>query len=337
MKNLLLTFLFLTTYLLTGCTHHVLSQNTSIITLDRNGTIEEYECFYQEDIDVFLAGEDHRFVDKYIINEELIKYFHQNKDINYFLIESGFNSIVYLDQYIQTGDIDILNIYHNNLKGTMAFTPEHFEFYKNLYEYNKNNNETNKIHLIGIDVDHQINTAFLGISLFFKENPPSLFEEYKDYFSNTDYSKIYKKSNDLLKIINENKEESELYFQENLELLKIGLNNLLNTMTFYNEYSSTINDYRDTVMIENFLKNKELLNEDKFFGQLGTEHVLKDYCNSKYMRKEDKRFAILLKQNNLNVKSLVINNNKDQIFNDLKDNVIEILDDNTYKDAIIWL
>ena len=114
---------------------------------------------------VFLAGETHTKAKDKQAEKLLVRYFHEHEGVRYLLWETGFGSGLLLDRYLQTGSADELDFYLEQLSGTMGYTQEERDFWVWLREYNAALPDQQKLHVIGLDVDHQPETAARGLSL----------------------------------------------------------------------------------------------------------------------------------------------------------------------------
>ena len=122
--------------------------------------------------DVFLAGECHGVKNNYDIRLALIKYFNQKTGVRYFLCEYGYSISAYLNEYLETGDEEILNYVFECFETSIACNKEYYEFYKKLREYNETLDEDKKIILMGIDIEHSITPAIAYLKSILPENAP---------------------------------------------------------------------------------------------------------------------------------------------------------------------
>lgn len=56
------------------------------------------------------------------------------------------------------------------LKGTMAYSQEEYEFWQWLYEYNQQQPQKRKLHVLGLDIEFQANSSARGLSLLLDES-----------------------------------------------------------------------------------------------------------------------------------------------------------------------
>lgn len=267
-----------------------------------DGVVKEYmlnnnrlDLIDVDNYEVFLTGEAHTMAKSDEFKKTFFSYLNKKAGVKNIFEEIGFCSGLLLNRYLQNGDEKDLEFYMEQLKGTMAYNEEKYEFYKWLYEYNLQLAEKDKITIYGIDIEHQPLTAIKGISTLIdikKEVPHSLEEAIGYVKENSQNAYIYLKM-----AYDENKEECKDYFGDNFIVFENCIKNLYPV--------ETGRDMRDKVMMDNFSFIHSLNKDEKFFGQLGSEHVYQNYMNSDYMSSDEKRFGILLNKDNSPVKNKV--------------------------------
>ncbi|MDF2700291.1 MAG: hypothetical protein K0Q49_1849 [Haloplasmataceae bacterium] len=104
----------------------------------------------------FIASEIHGIKANYKIEYNLFTYLNKNADVHFLLLEISFSSGFLLNEYVQTGNEELLDIVFSFYKGTPFWSLEEYQFFKELYEYNKT--LPTKITLIGIDIEHSIDS-----------------------------------------------------------------------------------------------------------------------------------------------------------------------------------
>lgn len=255
----------------------------------------KFDLINVDNYEVFLTGETHTMAKSDEFKKTFFSYLNKNAGVKNIIEEVGFCSGLLLNRYLQTGNEKDLEFYMKQLKGTMAYNKEKYEFYKWLYKYNMQLAEEDKITIYGIDIEHQPLTAIMGISTLIdtnKEVPHSL-EKAIRYVKeiNPDASLYLKLAYD------NNKKDCEEYFGKNFIIFENCIKNLYQ--------KETENDTRDKVMMDNFSFIYSLNKDEKFFGQLGSEHIYQDYLDSDYTSREEVRLGILLNNNNSPVKDKV--------------------------------
>lgn len=248
-----------------------------------------------DNYEVFLTGESHTMAKSDEFKKKFFSYLNRKAGVNNILEETGFCSGLLLNKYIQTGNEKDLEFYMTHLKGTLAYTKERYEFYKWLYEYNLQLNGEDKITVYGIDVDHQPVTAVKGISTLIDTNKevPQCLEKAIRYVNRNNKDAI-----SFLKLAyDNNKKDCEEYFGDDFIAFENCIRNLYNDETGI--------DKRDKVMMNNFSFIYSLNRGEKFFGQLGSEHIFQDNIDSDYMSRNEIRFGMLMNGNESPVKNKV--------------------------------
>lgn len=114
---------------------------------------------------VIFFGEKHGVQENFELYINKIKSF--NEDNLVCILEVGYSSGIYIDNYINGIEIFPLKDFVLEFKNTMMGSYEYGVFIKKLKDYNKT--LKNKIHVIGIDVEYQENIA-LKILNYVNEN-----------------------------------------------------------------------------------------------------------------------------------------------------------------------
>src|SRR5690554_723352 len=196
----------------------------------------------------FVVSELHGFKENTNIKYHFLTYLHSNKNVNIYLGEISFSSGYLLNEYLKTGNEEILAKVFSFYEGSTFYTLEEYKFYKNLYKYNKNLPRDKQINIYGIDIEHSLESA-----LYFY-----------DYYSN-------KKVDDIDIILNSNFEDPIL-------------NHLQNTIIDYYQFYNTINwQKRDLAMYNNYLFIQEVFNITDFYSQLGAKHSFSEILSDNYM------------------------------------------------------
>ena len=123
------------------------------------------KIFGNADYRVFLAGEYHAQTKGYQSKKMLIQYLHEKQDVDYLICELGMGQGFLLDDYIQTGNEENLIFMMEELEGTLAYTQDEYQLWKWLYDYNQQQPENDKLHIIGLDIEFQKKTSARGLSL----------------------------------------------------------------------------------------------------------------------------------------------------------------------------
>ena len=255
----------------------------------------KFDLIDVDSYEMFLTGETHTMAKSYEFKKTFFSYLYKEAGVKNIIEEVGFCSGLLLNRYIQTGNEKDLEFYMKQLNGTMAYNKEMYDFYRWLYEYNLQLDEENKISIYGIDTEFQPLTAIRGISTLIDEKKeiPNSLEKAIEYVKKNDQNAILY----LKQAYDKNKEDCERYFGDNFIIFENCIKNLYPI--------ETGSDMRDKVMMSNFSFIYSLNKDEKFFGQLGSEHIYQDYMDSDYTSIDEVRFGILLNSNNSPVKNKV--------------------------------
>ena len=225
--------------------------------------------------EIFLTGENHGVKANIELRIKFLKYFKEKTNFKYYLCELPYSMTYFLNTYLKTNDESIIENIYEPLKGTDAWNKDEYDYWKYLYKFNQELSETDKIILVGIDIEHQPQNAFNFMIHCLDKNCVS--EKVLDYV------KRFGKGHDIMdkelkhlckKISRELAENERLYrnsLKEYYDKFKHVNNNLLNAIESYS--GNNFNGVRDKKMYKNFLKIYSCLPKDKYFGQLGLSHI----------------------------------------------------------------
>ena len=102
---------------------------------------------------IFLLGSYYGVGYNHDIRMKALKYFKKESNFKYLIIETGHSTAHYLNSYLATGNTDTLDYVFSSLEGTLYWTRERYDFFKELYEFNNSLSEDDKITCVGIDVE----------------------------------------------------------------------------------------------------------------------------------------------------------------------------------------
>lgn len=113
---------------------------------------------------VFLLGEHHAIHSNYTIWLEMLKYLNTNHNVNNILIE-GSPSVAYiLNQFLEDGNISKIEKCFGNMAGTYYGNQDEIDYWKKIYEYNKDLTADKKLTVLGLDVEFQKSNAYDAIN-----------------------------------------------------------------------------------------------------------------------------------------------------------------------------
>ena len=310
--SFVLAVILIISFCFTGC------QNQQMLS------VEEYNAKYAKTIDfekgidnktfgnadyrVFLAGEYHAQTKGYQSKKMLIQYLHENQDVDYLICELGMGQGFLLDDYIQTGNEENLIFMMEELEGTLAYTQDEYQLWKWLYDYNQQQPENDKLHIIGLDIEFQKKTSARGLSLLLDNSvtPAKEIQPLIERIKESDGTAVKEFPQTLEKYPEQMKE----VFGENFPWAEQYAKNVAATNQFYDwmeEGKTNFHQIRDDKMTDNLFFAMEQLPENaKFFGQFGAGHVLQSETTMDSLLKEkNNRFAMQLQEDDSPVKGEV--------------------------------
>lgn len=223
---------------------------------------------------VYFVGEEHAVAKNSEVHLYFIKYLNQNQNLRFILFEDGFCNTMLLNRYLETGDEAIIRASVEGSKGSSAYSKEDYEFYENLYKYNKTLPKDRKLFLVGLDVQHD---AQGGIDYLL-----TLFDQEREMPESVAAARTALKSGkeaDVLaayKLLQENEKDFESYFgdgQEGISTFRFGLRSLVQGIQFYEEEDFEL---RERLIHENFRDYYQAYQMDKSFGMFGSAHTVLD-------------------------------------------------------------
>ena len=298
--SFVLAVILIISFCFTGC------QNQQMFS------VEEYNAKYAKTIDfekgVFLAGEYHAQTKGYQSKKMLIQYLHEKQDVDYLICELGMGQGFLLDDYIQTGNEENLIFMMEELEGTLAYTQDEYQLWKWLYDYNQQQPENDKLHIIGLDIEFQKKTSARGLSLLLDNSvtPAKEIQPLIERIKESDGTAVKEFPQALEKYPEQMKE----VFGENFPWAEQYAKNVAATNQFYDwmeEGKTNFHQIRDDKMTDNLFFAMEQLPEDaKFFGQFGAEHILQSEMITTFVLQENyNRFAMQLQEDDSPVKGEV--------------------------------
>lgn len=288
--------------------------NKNSITLDFNKNKDEIINLFKDDIennDIFLVGEIHSTSKSVKLNIDFLKFFVENADVRYILFEGGYTMGQLLNEFLISGDFKILDFIMSSLYGSLAYTQEQYDFFVELYEFNKKLPENKKLMFVGIDIEHQPNIALRYInSLLPNTKLPEDIKEYFELLNKTTVNNFLINTKKIAMGIKENENSFKEYLGDNFFDFSFSINNM--------SVSRPGLSQREPYLKSNFTTLYERLPKGKYFGQFGEMHVSKsgnmsksdpvslaNFLNNEYDETKNKVISISLALNN----SYVLNQN----------------------------
>lgn len=281
MKKLLaLTALILSASLLSAFTPLQSAQDAVDTLLGKgervnfNSPYTEMESMNEElkKYSVFLTGELHGTKMNYKMQRYYLKYFVEQHNVRYLLLEIGFAEGELLNRYLSTGNDKLLREIIGELYGSLAYNQDTYQYYKNVYLMNEKLPKEKKIRIVGIDAENQRPIAARYVKTIVpKGNAPEAIadmvaklrkaEKYINYNGDRAFCESLAQS------IKDHQKDYEAFFGDNYFYLAMLSKNLLETTTNLTQ--------REAAIISNFNTLSLHLPKGKYYGQLGMAHIAK--------------------------------------------------------------
>jgi hypothetical protein len=120
---------------------------------------------------IFL-GEAHGIAENEALDLALLKHLHKTAGVRYYMAEAGYAASRLVNEYVQTGDEQLLRDVYAGLKGTLAWNREQFEFWRKVRAWNQALPEVERVQVIGLDVEHQYQTGVAYLQRLLPPTPP---------------------------------------------------------------------------------------------------------------------------------------------------------------------
>ncbi|MBU3204890.1 erythromycin esterase family protein [Clostridium algidicarnis] len=233
--------------------------------------------------EIFFTAEIHGTKANEQLNMKFLKYFKEKTDFRYYLCELSFSDAYFINKYLDTGDIKILEEIYKPLKGTFAWNKDAYKHWKKLYEYNNTLPKESRIEVIGIDIEHQpINAYRFLVDVLPEAEAPEEIKVVIDKIKSTsnDLEKLDDRtfiqcSEELQKDMKDKGNVYKEYLEENFTAFNLVNLNVLNKVDAYNHNKDQVdwNNTRDKMIYENFQTLQKELPKGKYYGQWGFNHT----------------------------------------------------------------
>ncbi|MGL5753838.1 MAG: hypothetical protein ACRCYC_00780 [Paraclostridium sp.] len=296
-KTICTIIISLSTGLLAGCTsteplstEEYLNHNKASINLD---SIDDFKGLdlLKEDLEnkkVILTGEMHGFDKDKILNIKMVRYLQKEIDLKYYLAEMGYSNAYFINKYLKTGDEDILQQAFSHVKGTAGHNEDNYNFYKQLYEFNKDLDDDDKIKIIGIDIEHNPISSHDYIKDIINsekseiESINSLLESLKNYQNKGDtyewkaaMDDLYLKVNNVIIDLQTNEKFYKNLLGKEFLGFTIVVENIKATCDAYKDEMKF--DYiRENQIYKNFIILDSTIDDGKYYGQWGLGHIYQE-------------------------------------------------------------
>ncbi|MGO1470097.1 MAG: erythromycin esterase family protein [Tissierella sp.] len=317
-----------------------LKENHSKIDLKDENRFKDLEII-DSDLkgkEVFFTAEIHGVKANAELEMKFLKYFKEKTDFKYYLLENSYSNAYFINKYLETGDIQILEEIYEPLKGTFAWNKSNYNQFKNLYEYNKSLPESKKIKVLGVDIEHSTDNAYrFLLDILPEKEVPDEIKENIENIQNT-FEKIdnprdqvaYESSLELQKDILEKESIYKKYLGEDFFGFEFVNKNVIYAFEAYKYQDDYFNwnNTRDKMIYKNFEAVREQLPKGKYYGQWGMNHTYQSeenhlnwfgsYLNQEESEFKDKVLTIIYNYDNCNQ----MNISKDRSYEEHKFNLI---------------
>lgn len=269
---------------------------------------------------IFLTAEVHGVKANSQLKIKFIKYFKEKTNFKYLLSETSYSISYFLNKFLETGDRSILDMLFQAQNGTYADSEDNYDGWISLYEFNNTLKEADRIRVIGVDIEHQgiVSYRYMASILANKEVPDDLkdsiqmINETLDILNST-FTKDYLASKTSMKLLDDIDAKRELYQEylgDELIFFELVNRNVVGAKEAYKHRGSKTdwNNTRDEIIYNNFVVIDEVLEDGKYFGQWGLNHVFQreeggvkwfaSYLNSKESKYADKILSIVYNYEN---------------------------------------
>jgi len=218
-----------------------------------------------KDKKIVLTNEEIGIKENAQIQYKFISYLMDTWKLKYFLVDVGYAEAAIINEYLQTGDESLLESYNNSSMGYAFIGDSKQEMLKKLYLKNSQLPDNKKLNIMGIG----INESFQSVDLYFKriisrnpdltdkqiENINNILENLKseEIITNISNDEELEKRNEIIlkhidnfySDINANEEEYKEALNDDLNNIKIVLDNIRNLQeimkTYYQDDSNNTN------------------------------------------------------------------------------------------------
>lgn len=236
--------------------------------------------------EIFLTGELHGVGVNSELNIRFLKYFKNKADIQYYLAEMPYSESIYINEYLKTGNQQILDKQFGFSEGTYSWTIEEYNLWKEIYQFNQSLPKEKRIRIVGADIEHNLKRPLQYLySCISKTNIPEIKKDIVSQLKNLAENKDNKfTENDVKDYASKLKNDIEI--NKNLYKESLGedffdftmiCDNIIKSFEVYsyiqNNDAEGFNRIRDKLMYENFIRIYSYLPKGKYYGQMGLNHV----------------------------------------------------------------
>ena len=262
----------------------------NLVTASDKNIIDMFKTIDTEKYDIIFTGEAHGISNNYKIKTELIKYLTKNWNLKYILTEVGFAASQYLNLYFETGNELYLDNFVKDSVGFATYSHEEYNYYKDIYEYNKTLSDERKLKIIGIDTEKNLKTAFRYMDYCFKNSEKtdtikliSKFANNDEYTNTNLWEEHIEDIKNIISDFNNNKNKYKIILNEKFYEYAFIIDNISAMIKFYEDLETTESLYftlmiKEEKMSENFKEIYQYIKNSKIYGDFSSMNVMKqDY------------------------------------------------------------
>lgn len=263
-----------------------LDQNSTNIELDQ--AIPWHAFTNVDETKVFLAGEYHGLVASVEARKAMINCLASNTDVRGILFEYGFGAGILIDQYLQTGDEDLLEMFMNQASGTFMGRVEERDFLQWLRAYNADLPSDKRLRAFGVDVDHQTYLALYALNQLVEQHGAvpdaiagaisSISTELKGHTSTESPKDLLNSAafSNLRSALDEQPQACSKFFGDDLSTVEMLCTSHERAVEYHamSDSSQLETGLRDQWMAKAFAFVREANPTMNFFGQLGYAHTM---------------------------------------------------------------
>ncbi len=247
-------------------------------------TLEGFENFslsLLQNYEFIFTGEFHGTIGNYQMDFAMIKQLNELGWLDYYSPEMPYSFCWLVNQFLESGDTDLLDDLFRPFRGTLGWSKEHVQHYINIYNYNKTLPADKKIKVVGLEVEHAPENALRMMHELIggREIPVELnsyLSPLNSLFQKTGFS--YRELNQLTKPIED--AFGSLgptfieFFGSNWSDFKqiIELSNRTYEAKFLNDKNQFFTA-REALIFQNFQKFHDEFPEGNWYGQWGSRHI----------------------------------------------------------------
>lgn len=240
---------------------------------------------------VFLSGAQwHGTTTNYDLHFALLTALNRQAGVRSLLLDSGYGTAQVYNDYIQTGDLELLRLALDGIRFSNSSNNEHRLFWENLYQYNQQLPPAERITVVGIDIEYQVGTA-LGYLNYLSDQRFTELCPITEYLGDTPALDKYV-SGVQAQLRNQPASFAEI-FGEDLPRFRLILQNLADTVTTDRHPDFYVQ--REKLLYANCLAALARDPQAKFFGHFTMEHIFQRQVQTGNLAQGD-RLAMLLSQ-----------------------------------------